>query len=192
MAALTFFTKDGMEVQKIFVSNPVGLNYKKKAPITVASVTPGSPGQQAGVQLGWEIVACNNEQISTMPYARRATRANAQNAQNATRRDDARARAFARSARASGCARVARETVDRARGASRRARARRKARRTHRDATSGDGLQRVLRRRARGRGRDHAGHTGVEDLDAIKAERHPIRARRYEIAHVCASESQST
>eukprot|EP00747_Dinoflagellata_sp_TGD_P101364 gnl/TRDRNA2_/TRDRNA2_168333_c0_seq2.p1 gnl/TRDRNA2_/TRDRNA2_168333_c0~~gnl/TRDRNA2_/TRDRNA2_168333_c0_seq2.p1 ORF type:complete len:140 (-),score=24.40 gnl/TRDRNA2_/TRDRNA2_168333_c0_seq2:566-985(-) len=56
-------TDDGRVVDISFVHRPLGLDFKKEAPITILKVRPGSPAEEMGMKEGWTVVSINKEDI---------------------------------------------------------------------------------------------------------------------------------
>merc|ERR1712216_235900 len=65
---LAFLTQDGRKVTKTFSRRPLGMDYYLSMPMMVVRLDAGAPAEQAGVEVGWSVVAVDGESFETMEF----------------------------------------------------------------------------------------------------------------------------
>mmetsp|Transcript_137456 Transcript_137456/g.342896 ORF Transcript_137456/g.342896 Transcript_137456/m.342896 type:complete len:156 (+) Transcript_137456:114-581(+) len=65
---IEFLLPDGTKESKAFVRRPLGLDFNKSNPITMKRIQPGTHGEELGVQLGWQVVGVNGEDVATKEF----------------------------------------------------------------------------------------------------------------------------
>jgi C-terminal processing protease CtpA/Prc len=65
---LKFRTPQGEAIEKVIETRPLGLQFKRAAPIVVAMLQSGLAGEKAGVLPGWTLIEIGDTDIQGMEY----------------------------------------------------------------------------------------------------------------------------
>lgn len=63
---LVFGTRDGQKETRVFTQRPLGMQFRKKTPITISSISQGSQAEQFNVQLGWQLHSIGDTDVKGM------------------------------------------------------------------------------------------------------------------------------
>jgi C-terminal processing protease CtpA/Prc len=65
---LKFRTPQGEVIEKVIETKPLGVHFKRTAPIVVAKLLSGLPGEKVGVLPGWTLIMIGDTDVQGMEY----------------------------------------------------------------------------------------------------------------------------
>lgn len=65
---IVFETENGSKVEHTFTKRPLGMEWQKQAPLTLARAVPGTAAGEKGLQPGWTVMTINGENIAQSDY----------------------------------------------------------------------------------------------------------------------------